>query len=137
MIADAVSGFHVARDQSHLLIAFGGPGVMWTLTGGGGRNGGTKGVEAVNEVESPGLDSPSGRSHTPFPSPPASPPALAAQQSHCEEEPVPFPRRPRAQNLLAGTPHPQGKTRDALEILLRILDTHVPAPLLLGCGSKT
>ena len=27
----------------------------------GGRNGGTKGVEAVNEVlESPGLDSPSG-----------------------------------------------------------------------------
>ena len=91
---------------------------------GGQERGGSEGA----------LDTPSGWSLPRVP-PPRKPPALAAQQGHCEEEPVPFPRMSRAQNLLERMPQLKERSETPLKPdsefwILR------PGPLLLGCVRK-
>ena len=91
---------------------------------GGQERGGSEGA----------LDTPSGWSLPRVP-PPRKPPALAAQQGHCEGEPVPFPWMSRAQNLLERMPQLKERSETPLKPdsefwILR------PGPLLLGCVRK-
>ena len=94
-------------DRSRLLTAVVGP---WVL-GRRGRNGHEGVVETTSQISRTCLNKRWSRFRADHRLPSLLPlEALAIQQSHCEEEPVPFPQRSGVQKLLGGMSQSQRKT---------------------------